>query len=371
MTSVEKKVLIAGATGVVGRAVLDRFTARGDCSVVAISRRPPAATGAFEHLSLDLTDSVACRERIGSLRGVTHLIYAALYEKPGGLNDSWADAEQMRVNHLMLCNILDTLDECATDLRHACLLQGTKAYGVHVSATPIPVPFKEHWPRHDHPNFYWLQEDHVREKQIDRPWNWSILRPTQIVGDAVGSNLNSLLALAVYGSLRKAEGLPLSFPGDPGRVGTMIDAEMLARVIDWAGEAPSARNQIFNVGNGDVYSWEGVWETMADALAMPTGAPERIVISDYIDARQDLWADLVERHGLKSPKDVGALLGQSAQLADALTKVGHGIQPLTISSVTKLRQAGFHETMDTEEMIRKWLVRYQQQRLIPFRDAAR
>ena len=36
-----KTVIIAGALGVVGRAVLDHFGAQADCEVIALSRRRP------------------------------------------------------------------------------------------------------------------------------------------------------------------------------------------------------------------------------------------------------------------------------------------------------------------------------------------
>lgn len=78
--------------------------------------------------------------------------------------------------------------------------------------------------------------------------------------------------------------------------------------------------------------------------------PERIVISDYVNARRQVWAELVERYCVASPKDIKAFLGECAFLADALTKIGRGVQPLTIPSVTKLRQAGFHETIDSEDI---------------------
>ncbi len=29
---------------------------------------------------------------------------------------------------------------------------------------PIPIPARERFPRDQHENFYWLQEDYIREK---------------------------------------------------------------------------------------------------------------------------------------------------------------------------------------------------------------
>jgi nucleoside-diphosphate-sugar epimerase len=54
-------MVIAGASGVVGAAVLDRMLQRDDWDVVALSRRPPeTANGrAFRHVAVDLRDRAA------------------------------------------------------------------------------------------------------------------------------------------------------------------------------------------------------------------------------------------------------------------------------------------------------------------------
>jgi hypothetical protein len=47
------------------------------------------------------------------------------------------------------------------------LLQGTKAYGVHVR--PLSVPARENRSEmHEQPNFYWNQENHLRALQRAR-----------------------------------------------------------------------------------------------------------------------------------------------------------------------------------------------------------
>ncbi len=71
---------------------------------------------------------------------MTHVVYAALYERPG-LIAGWRDAEQIAVNDRMLRNLMDPLEKAARGLAHVCLLQGTKAYGVHVR--PMKFPARE------------------------------------------------------------------------------------------------------------------------------------------------------------------------------------------------------------------------------------
>ena len=111
----------------------------------------------------------------------------------------------------MLRNLFEPLASAAKNLQHVTLLQGTKAYGAHIE--PFPVPARERWPRHPHENFYWLQEDYLRDKQKGKDWYWTILRPQIIFGESLGSNMNAIPAIGVYAALLREAGLPLSFPG--------------------------------------------------------------------------------------------------------------------------------------------------------------
>ena len=118
----------------------------------------------------------------------------------------------------MLKNLFGPLEQAASGLRHVTLLQGTKAYGVHVR--PLSVPARENRSEmHEQPNFYWNQERFLRETQKGKAWTWSILRPVLIVGDSVGSAMNVIPALGVYAAMMRRDGKTrLDYPGGVGRV---------------------------------------------------------------------------------------------------------------------------------------------------------
>ena len=159
----DKKVVVAGATGLVGSAALRHFGSTGKCEVVALSRRKPRDLHGARYVQLDLTDAAQCARAASELRGATHLVYAALYEAPN-LVDGWRDEGQIRTNDLMLRNLMGVLEPVAPTLRHVALLQGTKAYGVHVR--PLAVPAREgRSEMYQQPNFYWAQEGFLRELQ--------------------------------------------------------------------------------------------------------------------------------------------------------------------------------------------------------------
>lgn len=355
----QKTVLVAGATGLAGYAALKHFVRVPDCEVIAVSRRSPPGTQA-RHIALDLTDAAACRDALQTLPEVTHLVYAALFELPG-LVQGWRDDRQIETNGRMLRNLLDPLMKAAPRLRHVTLLQGTKAYGVHVR--PLAVPAREgRSEMREQPNFYWAQEDYLRRVRATQDWCFTILRPVLIVGEAIGGAMNLIPALGAHAAVMRERGPILPYPGGAERVGQAVDADLLARAIAWAGETPVARDQTFNVTNGDVFSWPNVWPAIAEALGMQPGPDEPFLLQSLGSAD---WDRIRQRHRLTSPA-LAEFVGLSLEYADYQMRYGHTEPgPPAIVSTVKIAQAGFHEVMDTELMFRKWFRLFQKQRLLP------
>jgi nucleoside-diphosphate-sugar epimerase len=359
-----KRVLIAGATGLVGRAAMKHFGSQSGCEVVALSRRRPDETFGARWLPLDLTDTAACARVVSELGGVTHLVYAALYERPG-LVAGWQEEEQIRTNDLMLRNLLGPLERSSPALQHVALLQGTKAYGVHVR--PLTVPARENRSEmHEQPNFYWSQERYLREAQQRKAWSWSILRPVLIVGCSEGSAMNVIPALGVYAALmRRAGKSRLDYPGGVGRVAQAVDADLLARAIAWSGDSEKARNEIFNVTNGDVFVWPNVWPAIADALGFAAGEHVPLKLDAEIRPQEAAWAEIRKAHGLTSGT-LKEFVGLSFEYADYTMGYGRDRPgPPAIVSTIKLMQAGFCEVMDTEAMFRKAFAEMQKRKLLP------
>ena len=361
-----KKVLVAGATGLVGYACMKHFASEPNCEVVAVSRRRPDETFGARWLPLDLSDAAACEASASEFAGVTHLVYAALYERPG-LVAGWQEAEQIGLNDRMLRSLFVPLEKASPGLRHVALLQGTKAYGVHVR--PLKVPARENRSEmHEQPNFYWNQEHFLRECQPGKAWSWSILRPVLIVGCSSGSAMNVIPALGVYaGMMRRLGKTVLDYPGGVGRVAQAVDTDLLARAIAWSGEADAARNEIFNVTNGDVFVWPNVWPAIADALGFAPGAAVPLALDREIRPREAEWAEIRAHHGLVSGtlKDFVGLSFEYADYTMGLGRTQPG--PPAIVSTIKLMQAGFTEVMDTEAMFTRAFAEMQARKLLPLR----
>jgi nucleoside-diphosphate-sugar epimerase len=358
-----KKVIVAGATGLVGSAALRHFGMVGGCEVVALSRRAPRQLHGARHVAVDLTDPSQCRRAAVELQGATHLVYAALYEAPN-LVDGWRDPGQISTNDAMLRNLMAALEPAAPSLRHVALLQGTKAYGVHVR--PLNVPAREgRSEMYEQPNFYWAQEKFLRGLQPGKSWHWSILRPVLIVGEAMGGAMDLIPPLGVYAAMLRDQGKPLHYPAGAARVSQAVDVDLLARAIALSGEAETTRNEAFNVTNGDVFTWENVWPAIAEALDMEPGRSVPLSLAQTWPQWVAPWEALRRKHDLLSP-GLEAFVGLSFQYADYTMRYGQTEPgPPAIVSTVKINQAGFTEMMDTEVMFRKWFRQARANRLLP------
>lgn len=361
-----KTVLVVGASGLVGSAVIDAFL-EADWEVIALSRRAPEVFSErpFGHCAVDLRDRAACEaflaERGAQAARITHVVYTAVYEVPG-LVAGWQDPHQMQTNLAMLRNLMEPLTQAAR-IEHVTLLQGTKAYGVHLHA--IPVPARERFPRDPHANFYWLQEDYIRELSAQKGFGWTILRPTVVLGPNVGVVMNVLPVVGLYAALCREEGTPFGYPGHMPYVREAVDVRLIAHAAEWAARTPAAWGEHYNLTNGEAFSWRDLWPAMADCLGVEPAPDHPVSMAQHLPARAAVWDRIVQRHGLRQTA-MADLLGESHHYADF--QLGYGLRempPPAFVSTVKVKQAGFTETFDTELAVRHWLQVLMDRRILP------
>ena len=75
-----------------------------------------------------------------------------------------------------------------------------------------------------------------------------------------------------------------------------------------------------------------------------------------------VWEAIVRKHQLL-PHSMEQLIGQSWQFADFALSRTHSTS--SILSTIKLRQAGFGDCIDTEDMFRWWFAELQRRRVLP------
>ena len=358
----KSKVLVAGASGLVGVAAVESFLAAG-WDVIGISRRKPELPSGqdFRFIPVDLRDENAASQALSPLADVTHVAYAAIYENARDLVGGWSNVAQIGINNAMLRNVIEPLLSGKAALKHVSILQGTKAYGVHLH--PIAIPARESDLRDNHPNFFFDQQDYVRDMGAKYGFTYTALRPQLVTGKTPGA-LNVLPAIGVYAAIRREKGEAFNFPGGPSFVWEAADADLLGQVMVWAAQAPQAANQIFNVTNGDVFEWRSVWPALAETLGVHVGPDGPMSVAAYIRDNADVWAKVVAKYGLAS-SDLRSFIGQGDQHADFAFAYGAPTGPVAFVSTIKLRKAGFNAAVDTRDAFRATLQSFIDRSLLP------
>lgn len=343
--------LIAGATGATASRLVEHLEQLG-WSVFGLCRTPRSARGRLTYLAVDLFDGGAVATAVRALPAITHVFYAARAKHGEGGSESVAE------NVAMLRNVLDAATGHAS-LQHVHLVEGGKWYGQHLG--PYPTPAREDDPRHVPPNFYYDQEDLLRERQRGQRWTWSASRPNVIFDYAPQRARNIVSIVGAYAAICRELGSPLDFPGLPAQfhaLTELTDATHLARALHHMATAPACANAAFNVTNGDLIRWSHLWPRIADAYGIKTGVVRPMLLAEVMPGRDALWQAMVRRHRLVESRLEDLALWP---FADALFRQTFDV----VSSTTKLRKTGFADVVDTEEQFLAHLARYREQRHIP------
>lgn len=340
--------LVAGASGIIGRGLLDTLRDQPDWQVAALGRRP---VDGVRTIAADLRDRAATLDALRTAgRDVTHVFFAAYMPAPDL-------AAEVAVNGPMLVNLLDGL--AAAPVERVVLYQGAKVYGVHLG--PVPAPFHEDGPRHLPPNFYYTLEDELRRRAAAGGPSFAILRPDVVVGDAVANPMNIATVIGAFAAICRATGTPMRFPG-PVEVyercwAQVTDSRLLGRASLWAATAAAASGEAFNYVH-EPFRWRDVWTQVADGLSLPIGPPMPMTLARHMSFQGELWARLVAEHGLQRiPYE--QLVGWS--FGDFIFNARFDV----VSDMGKIRRAGFTETTDSSQAILDAIARLQAAKVLP------
>jgi nucleoside-diphosphate-sugar epimerase len=345
-----KTALVVGAQGVIGRNLVEHLATLEEWDVIGLSRRGGEASGRVRHIAVDLLDPADARDKLGGLREVTHIFYAAFQDRP-----SWA--ELVPPNLAMLVHAVEAAE--APGLRHVSLMQGYKVYGGHLG--PFKTPAREDDPGPMPPEFMIDQLAWLRERAAARGWGWSAIRPAVVGGTALGNPMNLAVAIAVYASMAKELGVPFRFPGKPGAYGKLLqmtDSGLLARATVWAATDPRAAGQAFNIANGDLFRWTDLWPRLARFFDLEVAPPLPMPLDTLMADKEPLWRSMIAKHGLAPTpyRDVS-----SWRFADFI----FGLDYDMFGDTTKARLFGFADTVDTEAMFLKIFQDLRRRRIIP------
>jgi hypothetical protein len=117
-----------------------------------------------------------------------------------------------------------------------------------------------------------------------------------------------------------------------------------------------------------VMTFRGVWPAIADELGMAVGEDRPQYLHETMAARADDWRKIVAKHALSAPA-LAPFVAQSFQYLDFLLAPGRDEfrgQPPIVSTIN-LRQDGFHEVWDSEDMLRDCIRQFRELKLLPSR----
>ncbi|KAL2318480.1 hypothetical protein Fmac_032356 [Flemingia macrophylla] len=368
--SFQNVALIIGVTGIVGNSLAEilplRNTPGAPWKVYGVARRTRPTWNAnhphqLNYIQCDISDQNDAESKLSPLTDVTHIFYVSWTSR-------LTEAQNIQVNAAMIRNVLRAMIPYAPNLRHVSLQTGAKHYvgpfELFGKITPHDPPFVEDLPRLQAPNFYYAQEDilfdEVRKK---KNLTWFVNRPQVIFGFSPYSLMNLVGTLCVYAAICKHERVPLWFPGTKAAwecYSTASDADLIAEQHVWGAVEAGAKNEAFNVSNGDVFKWKHVWRVLAERFGIGEyGFVEgsNLRLSEMMKGKGQVWEEIVRENGLQRTKleEVGdwwfadVILGGEAML----------------DSMNKAKEHGFLGFRNSHKSFLRWIDRTRDYKIVP------
>jgi len=350
--------LVVGASGISGANLAKQLITSG-WKTYGLSRNPDQSTPGLIPVSADLLNKESLEKALQGINA-TH-IYITTWMR------QQSEKENIRVNALMVRNLLDVLSS-AKSIKHVALVTGLKHYlgpfEAYAKEGFLPeTPLRESQPRLAIDNFYYAQEDEVYAAAKREGFSWSIHRPHTVIGKAVGNAMNLGTTLAVYASICRETNIPFIWPGSSEQwngLSDVTDARVLAKHLIWASITESAKNEAFNITNGEVFRWKRLWFRLADYFGIEAiGYNEEIKPLEIQMANQEqIWKRIAQKYQLVEPD-----LNRLASAWHTDLDLSRPIEVMT--DMTKSRKLGFTEYQYTEDSFFELFDELRNSKLIP------
>jgi nucleoside-diphosphate-sugar epimerase len=350
--------LVVGASGIAGRGVSQELIDR-KARVHGLSRRPDGLVHGVNHVAADLTDAEGVKSAVAALKP-TH-VYLTTWSRQAN------EEENIRVNAGAVRTLLNAVAP-ARSVVHVALVTGLKHYlgpfDAYVRAGTLPLmPVREEQPRLDIPNFYYAQEDEVYAAAARDRFTWSVHRPHAIIGKAIGNAMNMGSTLAAYATICKQTGRTFKFPGSAAQwngLSDMTDARILGKQLVWASTHDFAKNNAYNVVNGDLFRWNWLWPRIAKWFDVEwegfTGEVTPLETQMANDA--DIWKRIAKNHEL-----VESTLARVASPWHTDLDLSRPIEVMTDMAAS--RRLGFTEFQNTEDAFFDLFATLRSDKIIP------
>jgi len=349
-----RRALVVGGNGAAGSAIIQALQDDGGWEIHSLNRSPARvseANPAVVSVQASLLDEAALRVALRDCGAITHVFYAARLVAP-------SLDEEIAINTKVFATLVNSALDLVPELRHVVLIEGTKWYGSHLGHYPVPA-VESH--STSQPYFYHHQQAMLEKWALEGRLSWTAFRPHTLLSDARRTDHNLLLLLAFYASVMAERGETIPFPGTLARYTlptTASNTDTLGEACAWSAEAASARNQAFNINNGDSLLWAEVWPRICEFFGRQAAEPGGTSLRECMPGSASAWRKIVQRHALV----------ETSWPSEAEWAYADGIvrpdRP-DIIDISKLKSAGFDPTASTLDSILNILGRFRHARLIP------
>ncbi|HCA09554.1 SDR family oxidoreductase [Chryseobacterium sp.] len=358
MDNTKNIALVVGATGITGSNLAEELISQG-WTVYGLSRNTNNNIPELLPVKADLLDIDSLNSALDGI-SPTHVYFTTWMR-----NDT--EEENIRVNSALVRNLLDVLAQ-KQSVKHVALVTGLKHYlgpfEAYAKEGKLPeTPVREEHPRLPLPNFYYAQEDEVYKASERDGFTWSIHRPHTVIGYAVGNLMNMGTTLAAYASICKETGQKMIWPGSAEQwngVSDVTDARILAKQLLWASTTESAKNQAFNIVNGDVFRWKWLWKRLADWFGIEAEDFDGTVrpLENVLNHEDETWKGIAEKYGLKENN-----LDRLASAWHTDLDLGRPLE--VMCDMAKSRKLGFTAYQNTEDSFTELFEKLKAEKLIP------
>ncbi len=354
----EIKSLIIGATGIAGRGASQALLNAG-ATVYGLSRHSEGVVDGVRHIRADVLDATSLERSLSGLKP-THVYLTTWIRCP-------TEQENIETNAGIVRRVLEVVGR-ENSVSHTALVTGLKHYlgpfDAYARAGTLPLtPVREEHPRLPTPNFYYAQEDELYRAAERYGFTWSVHRPHTMIGKALGNAMNMGATLAAFASMCKETGRPFKFPGSAAQwngLTDMTDARVLGKQLVWASTEDRAKNDAYNIVNGDVFRWSWMWPRIADWFGVQCIGFEKepAPLEAQMQDCRPIWKAIAARLGL-----VEAELDRVASPWHTDLDLGRPIEVVTDMALS--RERGFLAYQSTDEAFRDLFALLRQDRVIP------
>jgi nucleoside-diphosphate-sugar epimerase len=311
-----------------------------------------------QHVGVDLLKGAAA-ETLSRLRP-TH-VYLATWVRRA------TEQENIETNAGIVRAVLGALS-AGKSVKHVALCTGLKHYlgpfESYARTGTLPLtPVREEHPRLDTANFYYAQEDELYAAAKRDGFTWSVHRPHTVIGQAVGNAMNMGSTLAAYASICKEVGRPFKFPGSKAQwngLTDMTDARVLGKQLVWASTQDCAKNDAYNIANGDIFRWNWMWPRLAAWFGVESAGfqGEPAPLEGQMRRDGPIWKTMAEKYSLIEPD-----LERVASPWHTDLDLGRPLEVTTDMALSRKR--GFLVYQSTEDSFLELFAQLRKARIIP------